>query len=352
MQLNSHNQIYKKRTSSTITTTLLSDIKSSLTPPSTFCETILSDLFSIITHLTTFISQFQLLSRKNLKADTLITRTKTTMTTELTSFLNKIHSTLNKSSPSQFEITTQHTFTLTKPVFPLTSNANANPNPIDYQELLNENIIDRIKAKIMNSYKTQTHLRNHNKSINNYYHYNSTNNALSNSTNIISPYKSTKTSKRNHKRGIRYYTVSRKHNGLYDNKKMNTVNYSYNNKLLSFSMSRDKEDYTNNMFSISNSMFHNSNNQTFVTFDDAKIYQTLAGSGLTITSKGGPKPSTYARNLVNKGRNIIEDYRKKTGRKRSGSGNSYKLNSDKYYYDEDNRPRSAMRWKLKKLYLG
>ena len=272
------------------------------------------------------------------------------MTIELTSLLNKINSTLSKSSSSHLEITTQHTFTLTKPTLPPTSN----PNPIDYQELLNENIIDRIKAKIINSYKTQTHLRNHNKSVNHYY-YNSTNNPLSNSTNIISPYKSAKTSKRNHKRGIRYYTVSRRHNGyLWDNKKMNTVNYSYNNKLLSFSMSRDKEDNSNNMYSISNgnniSMFHNSNNQTFVTFDDGKIYQTLAGSKLT--SKEGPKPSTYANNLVHKGRNIIEDYRKKTGRKRSGSGNSYRCNSNTYYYDEDNRPRSAMRWKLKKLYLG
>ena len=326
MQLNSHNQIYKKRTFSTITTTLFSDIKSSITPPSTFCESILSDIFSIITHLTTFISQFQLLSRKNLKPETLITRTKSTIITELTSILNKIDSALNKSSISNLEIATQHTFTLCKPNIPLTSNL----NPIDYQELLNENIIDRIKAKIINSYKTHTHLRNHNKSINHYY-YNSTNNPLSNSTNIISPSKSTHTSKRNHKRGIRYYTVSRKHNGyLWDSKKMNTVNYSYNNKLLSFSMSRDKEDHSNNIFSLSNgnnlSMFHNSNNQTFVTFDDGKIYQTLAGSRLTITSKGGPKPSTYAKNLVNKGRNIIEDYRKKTGRKRSGSGNSYKLN--------------------------
>jgi hypothetical protein len=315
MQVNAHayNKIYKKRSYTNSINILFNDIKSSIIIPhssSTICDNVYADILNILNHFINFSIQFHILSRKNQKTETLLTRTKTIIVNDINTLLNIIFTSINTNYCSccscncntQFQITNECAFTLHTP-----HKQHNTPINIEYSELSNENIIEKIKAKITNSFKikTQQHYRSAS------YHY-STDEPLTN--------------KRKRKRGGKY------------------------KKGLSFSMSNDKDDYNS-----ANS------NLTFVAFDDGKIHQTLMNSGLTIISNGvcGPKPSTYANYLVNKGRNIIEDYCKKTGRKRScssnnnnNSNNGYNRNRDRMYYeDECYRPRSAMRWKLKKLYL-
>ena len=308
MQVNAHNKIYKKRSYSTSINILFNDIKSAIIIPhsSTICDNIYTEILNILNHFLNFSTQFHILSRKNQKTETLLTRTKSMIVNDMNTLLNTIFTNIHnnnnvqcdndKAITTQFQITNECAFTLKAPhVRPET------PINIEYSELSNENIIEKIKAKITNSFKIKGQ---HQRSASHHY-----------SPDALS-------SKRKHKRGGKY------------------------RKGFSFSMSGDKDDQSAN------------GNLTFVAFDDGKIHQTLMNSGLTIISNGGrgPKPSTYANYLVNKGRNIIEDYRKKTGRKRSSSTNSssnvYNRNRDRMYYeDECYRPRSAMRWKLKRLYL-
>ena len=153
----------------------------------------------------------------------------------------------------------------------------------DRERILNKQsaqpYLEKIKAKIRNSYKTTTQ-SHHNKP---------NNNTIKHSYTLINHNKNksnTNIYKRNHKHGIRYYTV------------------------------------------IMNNNVHN-------------------------------KTKTYLFN-INKGRNIIEDYCKKAVRTRSYSNNSnYNTNylsnnnTDRCTnYIEAQRPRSVMKWQLKKLYLA
>lgn len=305
MQVNAHtHHVYKKRSYSNSIINLFNDIKSALTIPrsSSVCSSLCTEILNIINHFLNFSIQFHILSRKNQKTDTLLARAKSIIVNDMNALFRTIFTALQSNNNSddkataQFHITNECAFTLNEPH--LRTNAPADID-IGCGELSNENIIEKIKAKITSSFKMKGQ---HQRSASLHY----TQNPLS--------------SKRNRKRGGKY------------------------RKGLSFSMSGDKDDSRNG-------------NLTFVAFDDGKIHQTLMNSGLTIISNGGrgPKPSTYTNYLVNKGRNIIEDYRKKSGRRRSGSSNSsygHYQNRDRLYYeDECYRPRSAMRWKLKKLYL-
>ena len=310
MQVNAHNKIYKKRSYTNSINILFNDIKSSIIIPhtSTICDNVYTEILNILNHFINFSIQFHILSRKNQKTETLLTRTKTIIVNDMNTLLNTIFTNINTnccnccSCSMHLQITNECTFTLH------TSHKQHNtPINIEYSELSNENIIEKIKAKITNSFKIKAQ------------HYRSASHHYSPS------HDDPLTNKRKRKRGGKY------------------------KKGLSFSMSGDKDDYSNA-----------NGNLTFVAFDDGKIHQTLMNSGLTIISNGGrgPKPSTYANYLVNKGRNIIEDYCKKTGRKRSCSSNNsnnyncYNRNRDRMYYEDVcYRPRSAMRWKLKKLYL-
>lgn len=284
-------------------TSLLNEIKQNQQFPLKSMEVlsqISDEIFAIFGHIILLSNQLSLLIKKGQPYDRLLKRSKISLSNEIASFFDSIYflnpqkPKLNKNS-SLLTYERADSFSLTKNSKKIsTKNLDlGNTSFVQYDELSNENIIEKIKKKIETK-KLKKQKKLHLKSYSPRVQYSTYNNySIHNRYTTKSSYKKNKKSKAPLKN---YHSENHRNN----------LNYSFN------------KNYYENSFIITNE----------------KLQQEIFDNCGVVIKKTGPKPSNYAHYLLCKSKCVIDDYKNMSDKK-------VRYNSFTDYSSLKARPKSS-----------